>query len=64
MEGHAKNAPISRLPLITILNTKHYLTDIPTCLVIRPTFYVDPNLPLAKFASDSVGFIDSPFIWS
>uniref|UniRef100_A0A2C9UWC3 Transducin/WD40 repeat-like superfamily protein n=1 Tax=Manihot esculenta TaxID=3983 RepID=A0A2C9UWC3_MANES len=32
MEGHAKNAPISRLPLITILNTKHYLTDIPTCL--------------------------------
>ncbi|XP_034910413.1 uncharacterized protein [Populus alba] len=31
MEGHAKSAPISRLPLITILDTKHYLKDIPVC---------------------------------
>ncbi|KAF3438926.1 hypothetical protein FNV43_RR17201 [Rhamnella rubrinervis] len=31
MEGHAKSAPISRLPLITILDTKHHLKDIPVC---------------------------------
>ncbi|XP_038721894.1 uncharacterized protein LOC120014048 [Tripterygium wilfordii] len=31
MEGHAKNAPISRLPLITILDTKHHLKDLPVC---------------------------------
>lgn len=29
MEGHAKSAPISRLPLITILDTKHYVKDLP-----------------------------------
>lgn len=34
MEGHAKTAPISRLPLITILDTKHYLKDVPVCQVI------------------------------
>ncbi|XP_057955522.1 uncharacterized protein LOC131149253 [Malania oleifera] len=31
MEGHAKNAPISRLPLITVVDTKHHLKDIPVC---------------------------------
>ncbi|OWM64347.1 hypothetical protein CDL15_Pgr009270 [Punica granatum] len=31
MEGHAKSAPISRLPLITILDTKHHLKDVPVC---------------------------------
>ncbi|EOX91354.1 Transducin/WD40 repeat-like superfamily protein isoform 2 [Theobroma cacao] len=31
MEGHAKTAPISRLPLISILNTKHQLKYIPVC---------------------------------
>lgn len=31
MEGHAKNAPISRLPLIAIVDTKHHLKDIPIC---------------------------------
>ncbi|KAK9285531.1 hypothetical protein L1049_024726 [Liquidambar formosana] len=31
MEGHAKSAPISRLPLITILDAKHHLKDIPVC---------------------------------
>lgn len=35
MEGHAKSAPISRLPLITILDTKHYLRHIPVCQVCR-----------------------------
>ncbi|RYQ80560.1 hypothetical protein Ahy_Scaffold1g106888 isoform A [Arachis hypogaea] len=29
MEGHAKSTPISRLPLITVLDTKHHLKDIP-----------------------------------
>lgn len=29
MEGHAKSAPISQLPLITIMDTKHYLKDFP-----------------------------------
>lgn len=29
MEGNTKIAPISRLPLITVLNTKHHLKDIP-----------------------------------
>ncbi|XP_012079201.1 uncharacterized protein LOC105639681 isoform X2 [Jatropha curcas] len=32
MEGHAKTAPISRLPLITVSDTKHQLKDIPVCL--------------------------------
>ncbi|KAK4792051.1 hypothetical protein SAY86_022486 [Trapa natans] len=31
MEGHAKSAPISRLPLITVLDTKHHLKDVPVC---------------------------------
>ncbi|KAL8473143.1 hypothetical protein ACS0TY_030106 [Phlomoides rotata] len=31
MEGHTKSAPISRLPLITILDTKHHLGDFPIC---------------------------------
>ncbi|KAF8410020.1 hypothetical protein HHK36_002540 [Tetracentron sinense] len=31
MEGHAKSAPISRLPLITISHANHHLKDIPVC---------------------------------
>uniref|UniRef100_A0A2P2M3Z0 Uncharacterized protein LOC105639681 isoform X2 n=1 Tax=Rhizophora mucronata TaxID=61149 RepID=A0A2P2M3Z0_RHIMU len=31
MEGHVKSSPISRLPLITIWDTKHHLKDIPVC---------------------------------
>lgn len=31
MEGHARSAPISRLPLITMLDSKHHLKDIPVC---------------------------------
>ncbi|KAK6924080.1 hypothetical protein RJ641_010280 [Dillenia turbinata] len=31
MEGHAKSAPVSRLPLITISDSKHLLKDIPVC---------------------------------
>jgi len=33
MEGHAKISPISRLPLITVLDNKHYLKDFPVCEV-------------------------------
>lgn len=33
MEGHAKSAPISRLPLITVFDPKHRLKDIPVCQV-------------------------------
>lgn len=33
MEGHAKSAPISRLPLITMLDLKHHLKDTPVCQV-------------------------------
>ncbi|KAM1529454.1 hypothetical protein ACFX1Z_018663 [Malus domestica] len=39
MEGHAKSAPISRLPLITIVDTKHHLKDVP---VFQP-FHVELN---------------------
>ncbi|KAK9012961.1 hypothetical protein V6N11_040990 [Hibiscus sabdariffa] len=31
LEGHAKTAPISRLPLITIVDPKNKLKDIPVC---------------------------------
>ncbi|KAK8685899.1 hypothetical protein V6N13_124931 [Hibiscus sabdariffa] len=31
MEGHAKTAPISRLPLITIMDSRNQLKDIPVC---------------------------------
>ncbi|KAM1174785.1 hypothetical protein FF1_027309 [Malus domestica] len=39
MEGHAKSAPISRLPLITIIDTKHHLKDFP---VFQP-FHLELN---------------------
>ncbi|XLS56870.1 hypothetical protein HN51_006625 [Arachis hypogaea] len=39
MEGHAKSTPISRLPLITVLDTKHHLKDIP---VVQP-FHLELN---------------------
>lgn len=35
MEGHAISAPISRLPLVTVLDAKHRLKDIPVCQVIQ-----------------------------
>ncbi|RZC67241.1 hypothetical protein C5167_010930 [Papaver somniferum] len=31
MEGHSKSAPISRLPLITVVDSNHHLKDIPVC---------------------------------
>ncbi|MED6221335.1 hypothetical protein PIB30_053492 [Stylosanthes scabra] len=60
MEGHAKSTPISRLPLITVLDTKHHLKDIP---VVQPfhlelNFFSKPNrvlhYPVRAF------FVDGP----
>ncbi|XP_052197931.1 uncharacterized protein LOC127804887 [Diospyros lotus] len=31
MEEHAKSTPMSRLPLITVLDSKHHLKDLPVC---------------------------------
>ncbi|GAB2282582.1 hypothetical protein Dimus_017121 [Dionaea muscipula] len=31
LEGHAKSAPIARLPLITVLDTRNHLRDFPIC---------------------------------
>ncbi|XP_073220441.1 uncharacterized protein [Cicer arietinum] len=39
MEGHTKSAPISRLPLIAVLDTKHHLKDIP---ILQP-FHLELN---------------------
>lgn len=38
MEGHAKTAPISRLPLITMLDAKRRMKDIPVCQVMCLNF--------------------------
>ncbi|KAL7231835.1 hypothetical protein ACSBR2_009964 [Camellia fascicularis] len=63
MEEHAKSAPISRLPLITILDTKHHLKDIPVC---RP-FHLELNFfnkenrvlhyPVRAFYADGVNLM-------
>lgn len=45
MEGHAKSAPISRLPLISVVDTKHLLKDVPVCqpLHLELNFFNKPN---------------------
>ncbi|EOA23389.1 hypothetical protein CARUB_v10016565mg [Capsella rubella] len=45
MEGHAKTAPISRLPLITVVDTKDQLKDIPVCqpFHLELNFFNKPN---------------------
>ncbi|CDY17791.1 BnaC08g21990D [Brassica napus] len=45
MEGHAKTAPISRLPLITVMDTKDQLKDIPVCqpFHLELNFFNKPN---------------------
>ncbi|GMP28052.1 hypothetical protein CsSME_00003759 [Camellia sinensis var. sinensis] len=63
MEEHAKSAPISRLPLITILDTKHHLKDIPVC----QTFHLELNFfnkenrvlhyPVRAFYADGVNLM-------
>ncbi|KAL1824675.1 hypothetical protein ACET3Z_011453 [Daucus carota] len=45
MEGHAKSAPISRLPLISVVDTKYLLKDVPVCqpLHLELNFFNKPN---------------------
>lgn len=61
MEGHAKSAPISRLPLITILDTKHYLKDVPVCQVISINYlsFFSLHTVLLDIASNS--YLMQPF---
>lgn len=61
MEGHAKIAPISRLPLITMLDTKDRLKDVPVCQVaIHCNLFVTFIITL-KLVSDATCFIWKPF---
>lgn len=49
MEEHAKSTPISRLPLITVLDTKHHLKDIPVCQVtLWITLFIEIFLLLSR----------------
>ncbi|KAH7511543.1 hypothetical protein JRO89_XSUnG0192200 [Xanthoceras sorbifolium] len=63
MEGHAKNAPISRLPLITMLDAKHRLKDIPVCqpFHLELNFFNKENrvvhYPVRAFYLDGVNLI-------
>lgn len=63
MEGHAKNAPISRLPLITMLDSKHHLKDIPVCqpFHLELNFFNKENrvlhYPVRAFYLDGVNLI-------
>ncbi|XP_062153998.1 uncharacterized protein LOC133862240 [Alnus glutinosa] len=63
MEGHAKNAPISQLPLITVLDAKHHLKDIPVCqpLHLELNFFNKENrvlhYPVRAFYVDGVNLM-------
>lgn len=63
MEEHAKSAPISRLPLITILDTKHHLKDIPVCqpFHLELNFFNKENrvlhYPVRAFYADGVNLM-------
>ncbi|CAK9166457.1 unnamed protein product [Ilex paraguariensis] len=63
MEGHAKNAPISRLPLIAILDSKHHLKDTPVCepFHLELNFFNKENrvlhYPVRAFYVDGVNLI-------
>lgn len=56
MEEHAKSTPISRLPLITVLDTKNHLKDVPICQVtLWITLFVE--ILLLLFSINSVPFV-------
>lgn len=63
MEGHAKSAPISRLPLITVLDAKHRLKDLPVCqpFHLELNFFNKENrvlhYPVRAFYVDGVNLI-------
>ncbi|CAN6478562.1 unnamed protein product [Victoria cruziana] len=63
MEGHAKSGPISRLPLITIVDSKHHLRDVPVCQPyhLGLNFFIGENrilhYPVRAFYLDSVNLM-------
>lgn len=63
LEGHAKSAPISRLPLITILDTRNHLRDLPVCqpFHLELTFFSKANrvlhYPVRAFFADGVNLM-------
>lgn len=63
MEGHSKGGPITRLPLITILDANHLLKDIPVCqpFHLEVNFFNRPNrvlhYPIRAFYVDGVNLM-------
>ncbi|XP_047315522.1 uncharacterized protein LOC124919343 [Impatiens glandulifera] len=63
MEKHANNAPISRLPLITIVDSKHHLKDTPVCqpFHLELNFFCKENrvlhYPLRAFYADGANLM-------
>lgn len=63
MEGHAKSAPISRLPLVTLSDAKHHLKDIPVCLPfhLELNFFSKENrvlhYPIRAFYVDGINLM-------
>ncbi|KAF3793922.1 hypothetical protein EJ110_NYTH08865 [Nymphaea thermarum] len=63
MEGHAKSGPISRLPLITIVDSKHHLRDVPVCQPyhLELNFFNGENrilhYPVRAFYLDSINLM-------
>ncbi|GMH14770.1 hypothetical protein Nepgr_016611 [Nepenthes gracilis] len=63
LEGHAKSAPIAWLPLITILDTRNHLRDLPVCqpFHLELTFFNKENrvlhYPVRAFYVDGINLI-------
>lgn len=63
LEGHAKSAPISRLPLVTILDTRNHLRDLPVCqpFQLELNFFSKANrvlvYPVRAFFVDGVNLM-------
>lgn len=63
LEGHAKSAPIARLPLITILDTRNHLRDLPVCqpFHLELNFFSKENrvlqYPIRAFYVDGVNLM-------
>ncbi|KAH9621979.1 hypothetical protein KSS87_010217 [Heliosperma pusillum] len=65
LEGHAKSAPIARLPLINILDTRNHLRDLPVCqpFHLELNFFNKANrvlhYPVRAFYVDGVNLMAS-----
>lgn len=63
MEGHSKGGPITRLPLITMLDANHLLKDVPVCqpFHLELNFFNRPNrvlhYPIRAFYVDGVNLM-------